>query len=706
MPARLSVHGRSDPRRACANQVESTLRSSGLRLTMGGEPTYIALDPAGEEWSTSALGPTKLGYARRFCAAYLRRFHPGALVTHAYGKQYPNEPLPRWTVSLTHRPGRPIWPATDRLLLDDRAPHESAARLPDLAVSIARTLRLSRFLRPAHEEGLAPTAAPKGWVLPLDHGAGGWVSDRWKMPPGASVTLIPGDSSIGLRLPLLSLPEACLKRAMTVELKDGGLEIFIPPLPAAAYFELLGILHDLAEKGDFSPLVISGYFPPDARGLLRFTFASDPGVIEVNLPPASDWSTFQSHLQRLDLAAADAGLRTVKYHFNGFTQGTGGGAHLCFGGPVARRSPFLERRNFLPGVLRYFQNHPSLAYAFSGMFVGPNSQAPRVDETGTGVLHELELALAGSGKVEPDPFLFALLFRDLLADRSGNTHRAEISIDKLWNPASPTGTMGIVEFRAVESTADAAALGTIALLFRAILARIARHPYHASLHPWAETLHDRFFLPTLLWADLGSVAADLRRHGIAFDPAWLKDFWAWRFPLLGTLSGPQGKLTVTHALESWPLLGEQPAGATTVRAIDSSNERLEFRTTRADASRSWLLVQGVEVPFRACGRWALAGLTFRAHYRVPSLHPHIPAQSPLILDWIDRRSGRITNSVEWHSWRPNGKQYDSRPQNADEASQRVRERWIPRPDRIGDKARPRKNLPPSERWTHDLRTAV
>jgi len=695
----------ADPRRTCADRVESTLHTAGIRLTMGGEPTYIPLDPVGEEWSTTALGPTKLPMARLFAGAYLRRFHPGALVTQFYGKQYPNESLPRWTLSISHHPGRVLWPDTSRLLLGEPSNTHAPGTAATLGDKLAASLGLASYLRPAHEAG-SPNNHPKGWVLPLDFSGNSWRSHNWKMPRGESVTLIPGDSSIGLRLPLGELPDTFLKRALTLEIKDGGLEIFLPPLASGPYFRLIGILHGLAGSLDLHDLIISGYFPPDARGLLRFTFASDPGVIEVNLPPATNWKTYQTYLHRLDLAAADAGLRTTKFHFNGFTQGSGGGAHLCFGGAVAKRSPFLTRRNFLPGVLRYFQNHPSLAYAFSGMFVGSSSQAPRVDETGTNILHELELALNGTEKIDSDPFLFALLFRDLLTDCSGNTHRAEISIDKLWNPSSPTGTMGIIEFRAIEAPSDGTMLGTIALLFRAILARIARHPFHAPLIPWDHQLQDRFFLPSLLWSDIQAVVKDLARHGIPFQEKWLGDFWAWRFPVFGTLSGPAGTLRVRHALEAWPLLGEQPLGAATARAIDSSNERLEFTVPSARHDRAMLLVQGVPLPLRRHGNSAVAGLTFRAHYRVPSLHPHILAQSPLLIEWVDRTTGRVSSAAEWHSWRPNGEAYESRPQTADEAALRVAGRWIPRPDRTGKRPKPSKFVPDPARWTHDLRAVA
>jgi uncharacterized protein (DUF2126 family) len=690
--------------RACASAVERTLRRAKITLTMGGEPTYLPHDPSGPEWSIAALGPTKLGFARRFAGALLRQRFPGALVTQFYGKQYPGEPLPRWTVSISHDPKRALWPATERLLLGPPHLTHNKRQAAGLARALAADLGHSRRLLEAREARSA-SRHPKGWVLPLNHDGRRWVSGTWSFGRRRDVPLVWGDSSIGLRLPLARLPDRALKRALTIEIKDGGLEIFLPPLAPGPYFELIARIHALAQAQDLHGLILSGYFPQDAQGLLRFTFASDPGVLEVNLPPAGTWIEFQDHLAALESASREAGLRTVKFNYNGFEQGTGGGAHLCFGGWTAAESPFLTRRTFLPSVLRHFHNHPVLAYAFTGLFVGPSSQAPRIDETGEDARAELELALRGAERVPDDPYLFTMLFRDLLADRSGNTHRAEISIDKLWNPASPTGTLGLAEFRAVETTPDAHTLALIALLFRAILARLALRPTTTPLTEWGATLHDRFFLPSQLWENLGLVCRDLQRHGIPFRREWLEDFWRWRFPVFGTLQAPRGTITVRHALESWPLLGEQPLGATTVRSIDSSNERVEITLSPALArSGGVLLANGIPLtfPFRSPAG-AHTGVRFRAHYRVPSLHPHIPAQSPLRLEWVDRASRTILAAADWHSWRLEGGDYPDRPNDPAEAARRRAERWVPRPQRTGKKAAFRPAPPQGNRLTFDLR---
>lgn len=692
--------------RACAAAVEHTLKKARITLTMGGEPTYLPHDPSGEEWNTAALGPTKLTFARRFAAALVRLHFPGALVTQFYGKQYPGEPLPRWTVSVTHHPDHALWPSSHRLLLDQAGHTASPRHAARLARALARELGHPRKLCRGCPSAADSPASP-GWILPLDHDGRQWISDRWSFDdvPAGQIPLIPGDSSIGLRLPLHRLPDHHLKRALTIELKDGGLEVFLPPLTATAYFELIALLQRLADQLDLRDLILSGYFPHDATGLTRFTIASDPGVLEVNLPPSTTWEEFRHQLIILESAAHASGLRTIKFNYNGFEQGTGGGAHLCFGGPQAAQSPFLTRRDLLPSVLRYFHNHPVLAYAFTGMFVGPSCQAPRVDETGEDARAELELALRGAAQVADDPYLFTLLFRDLLTDRSGNTHRAEISVDKLWNPSSPTGTLGVVEFRAVETTPDAETLALIALLFRAILARLALQPFTAPLTRWGSSLHDRFFLPSQLRKNLQRITHDLARHGIPYQSRWLDPFWQWRFPVLGQLKLPQGTITVRHALESWPLLGEQPLGSSTVRAIDSSNERVEITLSPSlAATGNTLLVNGIPLrfPFRAPSGCHL-GLRFRAHYCVPSLHPHITAQSPLQFNWVDRRTGRVLAAADWHSWRPEGGNYPDRPHDPAEAARRRAERWIPRPDRIGQTITFRPAPAPDQSLTIDLR---
>ncbi len=689
--------------RNCARKVEAAVKDSGTLLTMGGEPTFVPLNPEGAEWNVDALGPTKLSYARKFALEFIREFFPGALLTQTYGKLYPGEPLPRWSLLVHIHPNRRLWNEPERLLAGPPSADNTIETAKHFAQKLAQRIGLQTYLYEAANP--ETPAVTQGCVLPLDYTHDNWISGKWPYQDDKYIVLIPGDSSMGLRLPLTLLPESCLKQALTVEIKDGGLDVFIPPLSLEPYLNLIGHIETLAAELDVHDLVISGYPPGNDDLLERYAFTSDPGVIEVNLPPAGNWSEHARQLKMLYHAAHKSGLCAHKLHFNGRAVATGGGAHICFGGPKPELSPIFHLPHLLPNILRYWQHHPSLSYIFSGQSVGPGSQAPRIDESTYDALTELEIAFDGAPSLAHDPKLFGMLFRDLITDRSGNTHRAEISIDKLWNPLQPNGTCGILEFRAFESQPDCERAAAIGLFIRAIIAMLARNPFKKNLLRWGQALHDRFFLPSILWLDLAGVAADLKKAGIPFDVSWLRPHFDFRFPTAGLMSAGKETLTVRYAIEAWPLLGEQPAGSLTVRSVDSSTERIELSLSSPKALDKGLLqINGIPVPFKVEKKLAVAALRYRAFHTLPSLHPHIPAQTPLLLEWVSLKSGQVQSAVKWHSWQPNHQPYPSRPADCEEAQKRCRERWVPQPDLVGSKRKiPRKWDGHSKTFTTDLR---
>jgi uncharacterized protein (DUF2126 family) len=572
-------------------------------------------------------------------------------------------------------------------------------------------------LLPCHEAAAPGSVA--GYVLPLDHDGLSWRSDDWRPALKADTArLFPGDSLLGLRLPLGELGEKNLRRALTLEARDGTLTVFIPPLTFDAYAILLALIEDcLAELG-LRDAVLAGYAPPLDPRLPTIGLASDPGVIEVNLAVCATWADYDHHLGQIYAAAEKTGLCARKLLFNGREQGTGGGAHLVFGGPVGLTSPFFAFPALLPSMIRYWQHHPALSYAFTGQYMGPSSQAPRIDESTFEALYELEIACAGAerlGSAGNLPF-FDLLFRDLLMDRSGNTHRAEISVDKLWNPFAGNGRLGLVELRAFETHPAAAALSVTALFIRAVLARLAADPFRAPFVRWGGELHDRFFLPTFVWADLEAICADLAAHGIPFECGWLRPLWDWRFPKFGELEippaaggdppGTGGRIVFRQALEAWPLLGEQPSGAGTSRSVDASMDRLEASVEDASLlQRGFLLVNGLPCEFRAAGDGsAAAGVRFRAFFLIPALQPHIPVQAPLLIEWVDRSTLTVAAAARWHVWNPRGTSYTTRPQDEAEARQRHAERWESWPQTVGHaRFLPRLDYPPEGRHTLDLR---
>jgi uncharacterized protein (DUF2126 family) len=612
---------------ACGDAVEASLARSGVLLTMGGEPTFVPTSPTGAEWQTAALGPTKLAYARQLARKLARAAFPGAVVLETSGKHYPGEPLARWALLVQRRAdGTPLWRDLRRLRADTTPGSHTIADAKNFLATLARDLALASPRPLPFAEPAAP-ADPTGLVLPIDHNGSAWLTDDWSAslpspnshPSTPILPLFAGKSPAGLRLPLARLSEKNLRRALTAEIRPGSLTIFIPPLLLTPYCELVGRIESALAAHDLRDAILTGYPPPPDPSLPTIGLASDPGVLEINVSPCDTWADYDHQLAQLFAAARACGLVARKLQFNGREVGTGGGAHLVFGGPSGFLSPFFAFPALLPSIIRYWQHHPALSYAFTGAYMGPSSQAPRIDESTFEALYELEIACAGAETVgSPQNLaLFDLLFRDLLMDRSGNTHRAEISVDKLWNPWAPNGRLGLVEFRAFETHPACAVQSVTALFVRAILAHLAAAPFKAPFVRWAGELHDRFVLPSFVWEDLAAICADLKKHGIPFDPEWLRAPWEFRFPKLGEFALKFAKplpadapkdakpdtepftIEFRQALEAWPLLGESPNAGTVARTVDSSLNRIEARISdKKFLEGGLLLVNGLPCEFR------------------------------------------------------------------------------------------------------------
>jgi len=709
--------------KTCGASVETSLKDAGVFLTIGGEPTFVPLAPNGAEWRTAALGPTKLGYARRLAREFIQTAFRGAVVLATAGKHYPGEPLPRWTLLLQKRTdGESLWRDPLRLCGGLATGTHTIKEAERFIRNLTQALRLDAVGGSALT--LAETTAPAeviGYVLPLDHVEASepgraWITDNWRAVFGDnSVALIPGESVFGLRLPLDRLGENHLKRALTTEIIAGTLTIFIPPLSLLGYTALLAVIEATLEALDLRDVVLAGYPPPTDAALTTVGLASDPGVIEINIAPCAQWIEYDEQLTQLYVAASAAGLCARKLHYNGRELGTGGGAHLVFGGPLGRTSPFFEFPAFLPSIIRYWQHHPALSYAFTGTYLGPSSQAPRIDESTYEALYELEIACAGAENLgSPQNLaLYDLLFRDLLMDRSGNTHRAEISVDKLWNPFAPNGRLGLVEFRAFETNPHSAVQSVTALFIRAILARLIKSPFASPFIRWSGELHDKYFLPAFIWDDLSAICADLARHRLHFEVEWLRAAWEFRFPLIGELpighptrAGALGSLRFRQALEAWPLLGESPHVGTVSRTVDASLDRIEAHLPDgALLETGALLVNGFPVEFRpAVGGGAAAGIRYRAFYLTPSLQPHVPVHAPLLLEWVDRKTLTVLVAARWHVWNRTHTAYVQIPSDDEAARARRAERWETWPHTIGQ-ARyiPRIDFPPEGKHTLDLR---
>jgi uncharacterized protein (DUF2126 family)/transglutaminase-like putative cysteine protease len=804
--------------------IERDIAKSNLKLTMGGEPTFVSIDDMdGAEWNTLALGPEKRRRAGILFRKLADRFANKPLLHFGQGKWYPGEQLPRWALSCHWRKdGEPIWRNPALTAIDDKPAGADADIAQRFATAFAERLQLdpsylfqafedtwyylwrerrlpsnvavddSKAKDPLERERIAHVfeqglETPVGTVLPVMrdyNGRGRWRSGPWFLRTERCY-LIPGDSPLGYRLPLDSLPWAApadqgfipepdpmivhpalppldafrrapmlrrqdraeeanghgadgeaarreaWKRALAVnqsnkpqpgssaasivrtavafEPRDGHLHVFMPPTERTEdYLDLVATVEDTAEELG-QPVFIEGYPPPSGDGRLNsFSVTPDPGVVEVNIHPSASWRELVDKTEIVYEEARNTRLGAQKFMVDGRHTGTGGGNHITIGGPSAAESPLLRRPDLLKSLLGYWLNHPSLSYLFSGLFIGPTSQHPRIDEARNDALHELEIAFRqiAPGRQTP-PWLVDRIFRNLLVDATGNAHRTEFCIDKLFTPDSAAGRRGLLELRAFEMPPHYRMSVAQQALLRGLVSRFWDRPYEKRLSRWGTRLHDDFMLPHFVWQDFSDVLDDAAAVGYRFQPEWFAPHFEFRFPLIGEIAQRGIELELRHALEPWHVLGEEPGGGGTVRYVDSSVERLQVKVEGLNDARHIVSCNGWRLPLHATGNAGeyVAGVRYRAWQPANALHPTIGVHAPLIFDIYDSWSERSIGGCTYHVSHPGGRNYDRVPVNANEAEARRRSRFFAIGHTAGNAAEPRPLDNPEHPLTLDLRRA-
>ncbi len=619
--------GNSDPLEAVADAVESAFARRRVKLTLGGEPTYVPDEPLGPEWSIAALGPTKLRYAYALTDALIAQSLPNAVAIYSPGKSYPGETNPRWAINLVwNRNGAAFVSALEDVPEGSEPADEKAVE--KFTTHLLRRLRLKSgwltAIDPAQPDHVVR-------VLPLDHDGRRFRTDDWGLGP--KFELLRTDGPAGLRLPLHLVDAKSSRRALTVEVLDGTLHVFLPPLLQSGFLALFEHVTQSLHAAQLGPAIYGGYVPSDeADEWSRLAIGADPGVLEINLPPCATWREYRDWMAKLERAATSVGLRSFKRFAGTDELGTGGGNHVLFGGPSLDTNPLFTHPRWVTSILRYWQHHPSLAYLFTGQYVGPSSQAPRPDESSS-AHYDLEMAYRFLESLPPGDHrhLLSETLRHLHTDGTGNTHRSEISFDKFWNVNFDGGCRGLIEFRAIESLPSAEWMSAVALLWHALAAMLLEKPFAKELLEHGDALHDRYFLPAFIWADFERVRADLRRAGFPLPVEPFRSIADWRCPVLLEHRDGDAALTIRRGLEGWPLLSETPIeGGTTSRFVDTSMERLEFLASPELAQNWQIFVQGRRLALLPFPRGSFGvGLRYRRSALYPSLHPGVAPHLPL-----------------------------------------------------------------------------
>jgi uncharacterized protein (DUF2126 family)/transglutaminase-like putative cysteine protease len=756
-------------------QIDEDLDAGDVRMTIGGEPTFVSIDDMeSAQWNTAADGKEKRILSHELIFRLRAQFGPTGMIHYGQGKWYPGEPLPRWQYGLYWRKdGNPVWHNLDliahekierkfthydaKIFIGELSRHlavsaenisaayedaffflwsegKTPVNIDPLKANLKNSIE-RRTLAKLLDQGLD---SPAGYILPLqwNYGTNQWLSCKWEFNR-EHLFLMPGNSPIGLRLPLESLPAMTkasqpqqverslfeelpalgnfrenvinrygrvledpsspisiteddkeenitfgiktIKTAICVEARDGIVYIFIPPMEYLEhYLDVVASIESTAARLQM-PVRIEGYEPPRDYRLERLVVSPDPGVIEVNVHPSKSWKELLHNTNTLYEQAFLSRLGTEKFMLDGRHTGTGGGNHITIGGATPADSPLLRRPDLLRSLITYWQHHPGLSYLFSGPFIGPTSQAPRIDEGRDERLYEMEIAFSQVPEKGFIPFWITdRIFRHLLTDITGNTHRSEFCIDKMYSPDTSSGRLGILEFRGFDMPPHKQMSLLQMLLIRGLIAWFWKKPYKHPLIRWGTQLNDQFMLSHYVYEDIREVVNDLNEAGYPFRMNWFDAYFEFRFPHYGTVHIQGIEMEIRMGIEPWHVLGEEVSSAGTARYVDSSLEKVQVKLKGLNGTRYALMCNGVRVPLKETpvkGEY-VCGIRFRAWQPPSALHPTIGVDTPLIFDIVDTWNNRSIGGCTYHVAHPGGRSYDVFPVNSYEAeSRRISRFW-------------------------------
>jgi uncharacterized protein (DUF2126 family) len=664
---------------------DRAIAGSGVEIWIGSEPTFTLRSSEEPQWLSQALGGDKQAYAEQMAHALFKR-HPGSVLLRSVGRQYNKEKRPRWCYGLFERRDKvPVWHGPpDPLVYKQKK--VTAGSLESFRYALEQAFCQRQW----HCKNLSAlnSDAENRLLVRLDANDLDAISENDPRLARSSIHR--------LKIPETGLLDALAEEGyylflITRTMISPDVASLCVELPAFKklddFLQCLSLLSDAALQEELQQLVVQGFPPPVDSTVSWTTITPDPAVIEINQAPQPDISHFHEANKTLFAIADDLGLSPYRLHYNGNISDSGGGGQFTLGGRSAGGSPFFVAPSLLPRLVRYINLHPSLSYLFATNYVGSASQSPRPDENTRDSFHELVITLEQlERQAEISPELLHASLAPFLADASGNSHRSELNIEKLWNPFLPLrGCLGLLEFRAFRMPYSPQRSVSLSILLRSIAAMLVNNDVVDYLHDWGDELHDRFALPFFLYQDLKYVLDDLQRTGFGLDPMIQKELLSDPDRPCWTTSFGGCQLTIRPAIEFWPLVGDvasQEGGGS--RLVDSSTQRMQISLQAQENGdlplAGWQLqITRFKIPLHEVkdenGVLRLAGLRYRDFIPWRGLHPAIQSSSPITL-YLFHAQMDDALEIMLHNWRVDNTPYDGLPSHLDDAAQRRAERLV------------------------------